>query len=244
MLVTITLSAACGPKAAPVAPDPGGGGGAAGNDGNDLVATSGLPASADNMCARIFELKRADCDFVREYGLTADECRDEFTRALEDRGPESNRATNQLARCLLDNDSCDAAGACITSLGNPANGTDGPPTDFRTCEQTDVYAPVGLSKADYENRHGAHVTRFRDHASTRETPIEVCGIPAQMDWLLNVTCNDGSHPFRNFDHAHAARVGNVGAAGRCGSIVDEYEVNCEAEGTYRIFIDAYVCPLP
>jgi hypothetical protein len=61
-----------------------------------------------------------------------------------------------------------------------------------------------------------------------------------MEWMLSLTCDDGSRPFRGFDHAHAARVGNVGKGGSCGSIVDLYEVPCP-EGTYKIFIDAYVC---
>ena len=68
-----------------------------------------------------------------------------------------------------------------------------------------------------------------------------CGIPAEMEWLLSVTCSDGSRPFPDYDHAHAARVGNVGPGGKCGSIIDLYEVPCP-EGTYKIFIDAYVCP--
>ena len=51
----------------------------------------------------------------------------------------------------------------------------------------------------------------------------------------------GAHPIRSFDDAEKARIGNIGASGRCHSFVDHYRVACP-EGAFDIYIDAYVCP--
>lgn len=73
-------------------------------------------------------------------------------------------------------------------------------------------------------------------------PIEVCGFLAENEWLFSATCDDGSHPITKRKEAEAARSGNEGRGGRCGSIIDLYKVKCP-EATYDIHIDAYVCPL-
>ena len=59
--------------------------------------------------------------------------------------------------------------------------------------------------------------------------------------LAKLRCEDGSTPIRDHDTAEAARVGNVGKGGRCGSIIDLYQVKCP-EATYELFVDGYVCP--
>jgi hypothetical protein len=225
-----TVFAGCGPKAAPVAPDP---------PDDPLVGgevASSVDPTPDSICTRIFELKDQGCGLTSGYGLSPDECRDDFARSLDDRGPEARQANLALGRCLIDEPTCDAADACVARISEPHRAQ-----ETRTCEDRGTYAPVGYSAADFARRKGATTERFSQHASTKESPIEVCGIPNQMEWLTRMTCDDGSQPFRGRDHAHAARAGNVGPGGRCGSIVDLYEVPCP-EGTYAIFIDAYVCP--
>lgn len=110
-----------------------------------------------------------------------------------------------------------------------------------TCDRgDDPYGPVRVSPEEWQGRKGAGVTRFSQAASTKGEPVEVCGIRNEMTWLLAATCDDGSNPFGGFEEAHAARVGNVGAGGRCSSIIDLYEVPCP-EATYEIYMDAYVC---
>ena len=71
-------------------------------------------------------------------------------------------------------------------------------------------------------------------------PIEVCGVRGQLNWLLALTCQDGSHPFASGDVAHGARIGSMGSGGRCGTIIDAYGVPCP-EGTYEIHMDLYHC---
>lgn len=235
-LVLGTVFAGCGPKAAPVAPDapddPLAGGGVGAGE-----VPSGADPTPETICARIFELKSEGCDRTASYELSPDECRDDFARSLNDRGPEARQANLALGRCLIDQPTCTAVGACIDEISAPHQ-----QQETRTCEDRGKYAPVGYPPAEYARRKGTGIGRFSEHDSTKDEPIEVCGIPAQMEWLLGLTCDDGSRPFASFDHAHAARAGNVGPGGRCGSIVDLYEVPCP-EGTHKIFIDAYVCPL-
>lgn len=112
---------------------------------------------------------------------------------------------------------------------------------LRACNDTTSMAPVGIPKAEFDNRNGAKATKFSQVTSSKDKPVEMCGIPAENSWLESLTCDDGSKPFAN---AEDVRAGNVGAGGRCGSIVDQYVVKCPGGKSYPIFIDAYVCPKP
>lgn len=248
-LVMVAL-AACGGRqgggsTAPDAPDPLPGGGARARvaNGDDRLATPVAVAEVTPaaMCAQIFELRASHCPLVDGFDLSEGECLAEYQRALDDRGPDARAAAQRAGHCLLDTPGCAAASACFDAMQSDAN--DGAPEQLRACSDTETYAPVGLSAAAWAARKGAAVARFADAASTASEPVEVCGIPAESEWLMGPTCNDGSRPFASPSHAHAARVGNVGAGGRCGSIIDLYEVPCP-EGTYAIYIDAYVCPAP
>ncbi len=228
---------ACGPSPKPAAPDdrPAAGGGAG---GGAAVVTTGSDPTPAAVCARILELKATDCESTSGFDLDDNECREEFRRSFDDRGPDARTANLALGRCLIDNESCDAVGQCVTALHSAASG-------FRACG-TRGNQPVGMPRPEWSARKAATVTRYGQVTSTMDEPIEVCGVwdaGGQVDWLLNLTCDDGSRPFRSDDQAHAARVGNVGPGGRCDSIIDLYEVPCD-EGSYKIYIDAYVCPLP
>ncbi len=222
-----------GPVTTADAPDEPGGGTIAGGTGG--------PVTPENICARILALKDAGCDLVSGYSLTQAECSDDMRRSLEERGVEARQANSAMGRCLLDNDTCQAVATCVENLNPYSDAQDGTPSQFRACEDHGVYAPVGVSSAEWSARVGGSARRYADVSTTKDEPVEVCGLPQQLEWLMGVTCNDGSVPFASGQHAHAARVGNVGAGGRCGSIIDLYEVPCP-EGTYQIYIDAYVCP--
>lgn len=98
-----------------------------------------------------------------------------------------------------------------------------------------------LDAASYSRRRGASATRFSTVPTKKEEPLEACGVRGSLEALLRLRCDDGSNPFKSPEEAHASRSGNVGAGGRCGSIVDVYRVPCR-EQTYEVFIDMYVCP--
>lgn len=109
------------------------------------------------------------------------------------------------------------------------------------CNRPEQFGPVVVSESQYLERVGARATKFSELATSKEQPAEVCGIEAQVNYLLDLRCDDGSNPYANFDAAHGSRVGNVGPGGRCESIIDLYAVSCP-EGQYEVFIDAYICP--
>lgn len=134
---------------------------------------------------------------------------------------------------------CDEVHACMGQVERDG----APPYDGRTtaCRGGDTGFPAGMSAADIAASYGRGDRTFADSPSTAARPIEVCGIPAQLDYLMRVTCTDGSHPFADRGEAHAARTGNVGLGGRCDRIIDQYAVACP-EATYQVFLDAYRCP--
>jgi hypothetical protein len=190
---------------------------------------------ADAICDRIAELGRDGCGEFATYGLDHGECVADIDRSLDERGEDARAATQAYGRCLQLVE-CNAVLACVEQMAGPDAG-------FRDCSDTMSSAAVGRPERDWQNRRGANARHYSDVPTTKDTPVEVCTIPAEMDWLMAVTCDDGTQPFANRDHAHASRVGNVGPGGSCGAIIDLYEVPCP-EQTYSIYIDAYVCPLP
>jgi hypothetical protein len=69
----------------------------------------------------------------------------------------------------------------------------------------------------------------------------VCGVPAELAYLMRVTCSDGSHPFPDRATAVTTGLGAVGPGGRCGRVVDHFVAPC-AEHGYDIYMDPYRCP--
>lgn len=202
------------------------------------VATVSPEPTPEQMCTRMRELAATGC---ADHDITDEECIANYRNSFETRGPEARQAITNFGRCILDNESCEAVSTCVNNLTQTAEGT-------RNCtdnpsDERFMGKPVGLPPDEYARRKGAQVTRFHDHASTKESPIETCGVRGQLEWLLRATCDNDRRPFRSLEHAHTARVRNVGNGGRCNSIIDLYEVPCE-EGTYAIYLDAYVCPAP
>jgi hypothetical protein len=134
---------------------------------------------------------------------------------------------------------CEAFQQCATKV-RLEGGTFRGPT--RSCNDTSAESiPAGFEPAEIEKSTGRTDKKFSDTVSTPALPIEVCGMPDQLAYLTRVTCNDGSRPFKDRTAADRSRVGNVGRAGRCQRVVDEYAVKCP-EATYQVFIDPYRCP--
>jgi hypothetical protein len=78
-----------------------------------------------------------------------------------------------------------------------------------------------------------------DIATSEQDPIELCGINQELQWLTSLTCLDGSTPLPDVRLASAARAGSI-AGGRCGSMVDRYEIRCP-ERVYKVAVDIYMC---
>lgn len=109
------------------------------------------------------------------------------------------------------------------------------------------YGPLALDPDTYARRHGADSQNLASLVATKEQPVEVCLVAGEQAFLLAATCADGSYPFSSPDDVRLARTGSVGPGGRCGSIIDHYEVPCP-ERTYEVYMDMYFClegtPLP
>lgn len=114
------------------------------------------------------------------------------------------------------------------------------PEDVCDNRNADGYGEIVLTSAQLGLRRGEQARTFADIAASQERPIEVCGPDGELEWLRRVTCVDGSNPFPTPVDARDARTGNVGPGGRCGSIIDLYEVRCP-EATYDIHMDMYWC---
>jgi hypothetical protein len=142
-----------------------------------------------------------------------------------------------LDRCV-EAKTCDSAHSCAEAVRREGGPYRGPTSPCQGGSNAEV--PAGVTAAEVAASYGAKDRTFADSPSTKGQPIEVCGMPAQLDYLTRVTCADGSHPFANRDAAAEARIENVGAGGRCGRIVDHYAVPCP-ERTYDVFIEPYRC---
>jgi hypothetical protein len=194
------------------------------------------PVDPSAICDRIADLKAQQCSIASDYSLSRDECVEDWRRSLEDRGEDARLAATTAGQCITGEPTCSGVGACLDAIVGADAG-------FRDCADRSSSAPVGRPRDEWDRRRGATARRYSEVPTTAAEPIEVCTIRDEMTFLLGATCDDGSRPFADYDHAHAARVGNVGPGGACGSIIDLYEVPCP-ERTYQIHFDSYVCPLP
>lgn len=68
----------------------------------------------------------------------------------------------------------------------------------------------------------------------------MCGAWAQQRFLASLACASPGAAHEAAPPVGFHRVGNVGLGGRCGTIIDLYEVECP-EGIYRVFMDLYHC---
>jgi hypothetical protein len=103
-----------------------------------------------------------------------------------------------------------------------------------------MLGPQILTTEQASRRWMATETDISKVKSSIENPIEVCGVPGQVMWLMNVTCPDGSHPHTDPEATHWSRIGSVGQGGRCGAIIDLYPVPCP-DGDYEVYMDMYMC---
>jgi hypothetical protein len=187
------------------------------------------------MCKRMRALHDQKCGMFGELDLGAT-CVQEVSGSLAD--SQARVLTMQMDTCLAELGVCSDVTACI---GN-AETTD----ETRDCSdhsEREVGNPVGLPYATWRATMKRGFTKLSQVVSSKQLPIELCGVSTENYWLTTLTCDDDSHPLANKSAAERARLGNVGNAGRCGSIVDQYQVRCP-EKAYDVFIDGFVCPAP
>lgn len=197
------------------------------------------PAASDPLpgaCASLVRERRAGCPSLRGIpaSISQAQCEQELEE-LRAGGGQLAADVNEALACMAQAGDCDAFTRCFGLLGRAAQAN----AQYRRCGEPGL-GPVRLTEEEAAARTGARARRFSDVRTSRERPVEVCGVEAQHQWLLRATCDDGSHPFRSEPEAAAARAGNVGSGGRCDGTIDLYEVPCP-ERTYEVFMDLYMC---
>ena len=103
------------------------------------------------------------------------------------------------------------------------------------------FGPIAWPAGSGADRWMFTETQVANVQSSQSRPVEVCGVGGELAWLVKLTCPDGSSPFASTQIAHNARIGNTGAGGRCGAIIDLYSVPCSGQA-YEIYMDMYHCP--
>jgi len=177
------------------------------------------------------------CKRVRD--LAANQCRPfvEWPVEMLDNCVIHGAYTSGAQACYLET-TCDRFDECtdyVIDHGAPYRGPTSPCVDqMRTL-------PAGVTETEMAESYGRTATKYSEAPSSKERPIEVCGIPEESVYLMRATCDDGSKPFANFRSARQSRTGNVGTGGRCRRMIDRFEVTCP-ERRYEVFIDAYRCP--
>lgn len=107
-------------------------------------------------------------------------------------------------------------------------------------KRSDTFGPFELDAAQAQARYGLAAKRYADAPTSKDKPVEVCGVGASLRWLMDATCANGSPAFKDGADAHDSRSGSVGGGGRCGAIIDLYVAKCP-EREYEIYIDMYMC---
>lgn len=169
--------------------------------------------------------------FGKTLNVTPIQCNQMFGEAIADPNEAKFRARTE--HCIMKPE-CQQVSDCLADLSKPD------PEDLRECGAKGA-SSVGVTAAEYAQRNGSGAKLFKNAASTKAAPVERCGIENANAWLASLTCGDGSRPISDGPSAEPFRVGNVGKAGRCNSIIDHYKVACP-DGSTDIYIDAYVCP--
>lgn len=218
------LLAACGGSSPPPqGPAPDGPDDGVVETGEGTAAASTI--DADQVCGKIESLRAGGCAYLAEQtDFDLEGCKAELRDAGDD------PVTVAVSACFAESADCAGSEACVNEV------------IAAELEKMDSEGGVegGVASCDRSQPYGAAAKRFSEIPTSMEKPIEVCGWPGQTDWLRATKCNDGSNPFKDQDHAHEARLGSMGAGGRCGQMIDLYEVSCP-EGKYEVYMDMYAC---
>lgn len=247
-VVLLGLAIGCGGPGKPSDPaqpdETGGAGDTAGEPGDtdgpvnpaDDPASLGGEELVGAACAQMGEVHAATpCDFLTRARFTQQSCQSEMAFA---KVPENLQPAFETAmRCVVASNECSGFPACFAKLQEAASTAAS--GGGRQCGEEGMGA-VSLSAAEAGKRYGQGVSKLSAAPTTKEKPIEVCGVAAQHTWLLAAECDDGSKPLTSRGAASGARAGSVGSGGRCGSVIDRYTVTCP-EKTYEVFMDLYMC---
>jgi hypothetical protein len=173
------------------------------------------------------------CRDLEHLQMSETECFQGIAKERRELSEPKRAALDDTLECLTTAGDCQAVVDCWASMSVTAG------TEERGCGDG-AFGPLKLGADDVAKRYGHDVERFSAAPTTKELPIEVCGVQGELGWLVETTCDDGTNPFSTPQQAHRSREGNVGGGGRCGHVIDLYRVPCP-EGAYEVYMDMYMC---
>jgi hypothetical protein len=191
------------------------------------------PVDPDALCKRMRELADNKCGMFAELTI-GDTCPQEVNGSLGD--TRSRPSTEEIDICTSELSVCSDINACVGQIDATA--------ETRECSDHSDRAnadAVGLPYDAWRADMKRGIEKFSAVVSSKEKPIELCGVKTSNYWMSSLVCDDGSHPLTNRSDAEKSRVGNAGAGGKCGSVIDKYRVRCP-ERAYDVYIDSFVCP--
>lgn len=192
--------------------------------------------TVERICNRFAELRAENCGGFADLKVSLDECPSVFKNVIEHPVTRDQRNLHDVGACMADLSTCAEVLKCVSKVDYED------PGDLRACSDPRDIRAVGIPPDEYAKRKGADAKHYSQALSTKDAPVEMCGLSSGIKWLMATTCDDGSHPIRSVDDAERVRA-TVGSGGRCHSIIDLYKVKCP-DISYDVYIDGYVCPLP
>jgi hypothetical protein len=116
----------------------------------------------------------------------------------------------------------------------PAVDAAAPKVDPMCANRPEKAGPFVLDAALAAQRRGTNAKTYVDADSSRDRPVEVCGLEGARLWLEKTKCPDGK-PSQN-----EGRVGSAGLGGRCNTMIERYKVGC-SEGSINIYLAVHFC---
>jgi hypothetical protein len=109
-----------------------------------------------------------------------------------------------------------------------------PKVDPLCAHRPEKAGPFVLDASQTMQRHGYAADNYIEVDSTKEKPIEVCGLEGVRKWIEAAKCPDGSAG------SQQGRVGSVGLGGRCNTMIEKFKVGCP-DGSINMFFAVHFC---
>src|SRR5512140_1085279 len=126
------------------------------------------------ICARFTQLAAEDCGNFGHMNVQPAQCPEVFETALAAPDSKDGRVLTAMGHCMVEHPTCKGVMLCIATI--PFDD----PHDLRACNDPTDSRAVGVDAARWQARNGAGVTRYAAASSTKEHPIEACGIAAGL----------------------------------------------------------------
>jgi hypothetical protein len=128
-----------------------------------------------------------------------------------------------------------------------ASASAAPPGEDAGCQpRAGSDRPVIVSREAWQARKWRDATKLSQLKTSRDDPMQACGLSGTSQWLANLHCDDETRPVSSAGDAKASFVKSVGRGGRCDNDIRLYRLACAASKgaqaeTFDIFIDRFWC---